>query len=739
LDSVGGIVIANASIVDGDIVNNQPITVTTFANNPRAFAFGIYVDDASKVTGNVINNNTMLVDAFGNGQFAVGIANEGLLSGNINNGSSGNIQVRAGDGGYAYGIGNDYPGVISGNIINDGMIGAVPGVGGKAYGILNNGVIKGGITNNFSIWAQADNGPGGTAYGILNKGTISDGITNNGIIVTYTGAGGTAWAVLNVGNALTINQNAVDQNSGGMYGDVGLSGADTFNINGGTVTGSIIGNQANVGVGDTVNLTGGILALGNINRISNIKSYNQGANGTLQVTVTNSGAPTISAQNIVIGGSLNIVPSGTFVMNHTYSYKDFISASGSLNGSFASVTAPSGYVASVSADGAKALNLSVTEGTVPDAGGAGGAAATVGGTTANGTLTTSNPIVISLPSQTAINKAAAQLSSEVNTGGQQASLNTVSAALSTISTRIDSIRPPSTDSSTGLSSGDPTGLSSGEASSGFGFWTQGFGSLINQGVRNGAAGYNAISGGAVFGSDMRVAQSARIGASFAYANTDVSETGALTGSGEKINSYLGTLYGTYTGAPWYVDGTMTFGYHNYDSTRIVSPTQTAKGSFAGQQYGIAAEFGYPLQVIHAVVTPYASIAYNYLNQDSYTETNAPGANLHVNSSNTDSTRSGLGAKVSTTLGAMDGWTFKPNAHAAWMHEFNDKAPSQISTLAGQGEFTTPGTKLATESGVFGVSMDVLSSQNLTVTAKYDLEVKDQYTGHNFMVQLRDDF
>jgi outer membrane autotransporter protein len=343
--------------------------------------------------------------------------------------------------------------------------------------------------------------------------------------------------------------------------------------------------------------------------------------------------------------------------------------------------------------------------------------------------------VNNLTSDTEIQKAGAQLRPEVNGGTTQASLGATNQALGTIQIRSDGVR---------TAAADQTGISSGETLRGLGVWGQGFGSYASQDRRQDVDGYTAGTYGLAFGADARVLDAVRVGVSFAYARTNVDDTGSRDGSGQKINSYIGSLYGTYTANSWYVDGALTYGRHDYDATRVVNFTgatpQVAKASFAGQQYGAKAEFGYPLSVGPAVVTPLASLAYNRLNQDGYTETGAAGANLTVGSSATDSVRSGLGGKVSTTIAQAGEWNIKPNARAMWLHEFSGSAPDQTSTfVAGGSSFTTSGITVAQEHFNLGVGLDVASVRNTTVSAKYDADLSDRYVSHTGSLQVRTEF
>ena len=140
-----------------------------------------------------------------------------------------------------------------------------------------------------------------------------------------------------------------------------------------------------------------------------------------------------------------------------------------------------------------------------------------------------------------------------------------------------------------------------------------------------------------------------------------------------------------------------------------------------------------------IVTPFTSLSYNYLAQDGYTETGAPGANLSVDKRHTYSLRSGFGAKVAAKVGSTDNWAFTPNARAVWLHEFNPNAPSATASYAGGTTFITPGQKLAQEAGVFGVGLEAKSVDGMTFSAKYDFELRNQFVGNNLMLQVRQEF
>jgi outer membrane autotransporter protein len=355
----------------------------------------------------------------------------------------------------------------------------------------------------------------------------------------------------------------------------------------------------------------------------------------------------------------------------------------------------------------------------------------------NAAMTALSQAVNNLTSAAEIEKAGAQLRPSANGATAQAALGAVGQAVNTISVRTDSVRAASADTGT-------SGVSSGEALRGLGVWGQAFGSVATQDRRLGVDGYTADTYGVAFGADAKVAEPVRIGLSFAYARTGIDDAGARQGSGQTINSYIGSLYGTYTAPRWYLDGALTYGHHSYDGTRVIdianAPRQTAKSSYGGDQYGVKTEIGVPFAVASGVVvTPLAGIAYNHLRQDGYTEKDAAAA-LSVGSSSTDSIKSSLGVKTAATLARWRDWDVRPNARAVWSHEFNTKAHDQTSAFVDGGSaFTNTGTDAAGESFTLGIGLDLASVRNTTLSAKYDAGLSDRYVSHTGSLQARMEF
>jgi outer membrane autotransporter protein len=151
-------------------------------------------------------------------------------------------------------------------------------------------------------------------------------------------------------------------------------------------------------------------------------------------------------------------------------------------------------------------------------------------------------------------------------------------------------------------------------------------------------------------------------------------------------------------------------------------------------------FGLPFSSGVTTITPLASLAYVKLDQNGYTESdrNDTGAALSVDSTKTDSLRSGLGAKLSVALATGE---LSPTleARAVWNHEFADTHQNITASFDDGDSFTTNGVSQSRDSANLGVGVSLKSKNGQTLSVNYDAEVKNDYVSHTAALKARFDF
>ncbi len=308
------------------------------------------------------------------------------------------------------------------------------------------------------------------------------------------------------------------------------------------------------------------------------------------------------------------------------------------------------------------------------------------------------------------------------------------------------------------------GIATGDTYQGGGFWLQGLGNHAKQGERDGIEGYQVNAFATSIGVDTLVDNHTRLGISAGYGLADVnSKTAGRPGT--NIDSWQGTIYGSYdslnlckkgTRGPkggirnpgqnsWYVDGMLGFTQNNYDSTREIylgTDTRVATADHHAQQYSTKFEGGYTFvfqQTKALEVTPFASLGYSYLYMNQYKEKGADALNLNVQGQGYNALEQALGTKFAYPVVTPDG-TFIPSFKAAWLIDYiGAQCETNPPFPGGAPSFHTYGADPAKNGFLLGTELAYLNRKNMTLTANWDWELKEEYQSHTYYVTARFDF
>lgn len=331
---------------------------------------------------------------------------------------------------------------------------------------------------------------------------------------------------------------------------------------------------------------------------------------------------------------------------------------------------------------------------------------------------------------TEIVKAAEQLRPEVNNAGMNAAMGMTTQVQDVVGGHIGEVH---------LTKAGMSGIATGEGTLDNGFWVQGFGFHGNQDRLKGVDGYSASAGGFALGADTLINPDVRVGLAVSYGRTGVDANGVNTGNKTDLDSYQALAYASYLGAGWYVNGNVGVALHKFDTSRVALG-QTMKGNHDAWQFSGKVDGGYPILVSEKIsVIPMLSLAYSHLAQDGYTETGA--AALRVGDVDTDSFRTGAGAKALLTVMESSDVKAVLEGRAMWHHEFGDNSQDTSAAFtAGGATFTTNGVSVDRNSYNVGASLQLSGkSAQQTLTLSYDADLRDQYVGHTAKVQARFDF
>lgn len=161
----------------------------------------------------------------------------------------------------------------------------------------------------------------------------------------------------------------------------------------------------------------------------------------------------------------------------------------------------------------------------------------------------------------------------------------------------------------------------------FAVWVAGLGSFSHQDSRDGNPAFDANTGGGMVGFDYYVDR-LRLMSAFTYAHTDIDDD--HDAGGGDINSYMGSVFGTYNFDPFFVELGASGGYNTYKSDRhIVFPgfDAHARAKYHGWQGVPHIAAGYNIEYCDFVFEPFASADLAIVVQDSFSETGAAPLNV----------------------------------------------------------------------------------------------------------------
>lgn len=699
----GGVVVNNGVVQTQTIAANVILADNaTFTNNGANDAFLL------NVTGNVTGGAAGTLTLNGSDTGA------NIVSGIISDGSAPLAVTKAEAGTWHLSGVNTYTGattINAGTLDLDRSLTASSGINFTGAGTLT-------IADNANITPA-----------ITTTGNGQGTVTTEGT-TTFAGAIGTSvlldLAAINVngvGESVTFGRNVFSE-------DLVQGAANTINIGANTVT---LGDDLTMNAAGTLGLT-----------INSGTSF-----GNIQVADT----ATIAATNVINVNLAGVIANGsTFTVvnavtdaitgNPTVTDNSaFFNFTAAENGTVDLVLTANSNAAAVAQTGNASNVLAAVD------------SAVVGG--ASGDFTTAINSLYAISGLQAASDAVETLDPDATGGNVEGTQAITDQFMGGVSNRLGFAR----------SALGQTGVSTGDMFQGSGFWLQGLGSHGDQDARKGSAGYAYDAFGVALGADKLVSDHLRVGLAAGYGRTGI-DSKALGNAQTDVNSWSGSIYTSYDstvmgrdaeGGPkesispeddsFYVDTIAAFTYHDYDSSRNIALgalNRTAEADFGGQQYSFKAETGYTIrtEATRALeTTPFLSLGYSYLHMNSYSEKGAGALNLTVDGEGYHALDQALGMRFAYPMVCnKTGITFIPAVKAAWLYDYIGDRVETKSTFAGGGSsFTTKGAEPAQSGFLVGAELALVNVGNLTLTANWDMELRDEYLSNTYGGTARFEF
>lgn len=313
----------------------------------------------------------------------------------------------------------------------------------------------------------------------------------------------------------------------------------------------------------------------------------------------------------------------------------------------------------------------------------------------------------------------------VNTSFAETAIGATKLVTDTVGTRLSDVR----------------GLSSGEAVKDKGVWGKVTGSLASQDKVGQYDGYSLSSGGVVFGIDKELNNGLIIELAAGYTNTKTEQDDFRSGDSATTDSYQASLYASKTYNNIYVDGSLSYTNHNTEGTRSTAIDRKASYNVDANQLSAKVNGGYNFALQNKVtLTPFASLEYSTIKQDSYKESGAGAINLSVDDVTVNRGGAGLGVKISKEI-KTDKNVYIPEFKLGVNKYFGDDSVEVKAQFEQGDKFVTKGAEMTDLVYNAGLGLKTKFTENTSVglTTDYERSSDGDFQGVNGQLTFRMQF
>lgn len=412
--------------------------------------------------------------------------------------------------------------------------------------------------------------------------------------------------------------------------------------------------------------------------------------------------------------------------------KEFTILDGKVNGDFAELSQNSRYKFEKVGNGVYEITGTATASdTVVDAGG-----------TVNNSATASAWDSVSLdnPSGSVQGKVAnvlAELSNKTNTTtGKKAYVDALTAVAPEVAPMVQQTQTETANQvfgavSTRLTGGSIStgsqGMSSGDSNPDAAVWVQGMFNKSKLDDTSKAKGFDADSNGVALGIEKHINTDVKIGAGYAYTNTDID--GFMRDT--DVDTHTAIIYGEYKPSNWYLNGIATYGWSNYSEDKNVAGVGV-NADYDVETFGLQAMTGYEMNVNGFGLTPEAGLRYVHIKQDAYKDS----ADQRVSANDSDILTGVIGAKISKNFELSNGMNIKPEARIAATYDLMNDDVNSVVTLANGSAYAVEGEALDRFGMEFGAGITAELNTQVELSLGYEGKFREDYQDHTGLINAK---
>ena len=270
-------------------------------------------------------------------------------------------------------------------------------------------------------------------------------------------------------------------------------------------------------------------------------------------------------------------------------------------------------------------------------------------------------------------------------------------------------------------------------------WLAGSAGYTRQGSRQGIDGFDAVSGGAVFGIDTGKTYNDRVfGLAVGYGHAQVNSKNANRAENE-IDSLQFLAYASKTFSHnYYGELKASYAQSSNDTTRYNVggvPGLAANGDFTSKQAGLQASVGKHILHNDYLITPEFGVNWLHYTSDGYTETGAGGANLTVDTKDADSIEIGGSVRVVKEIKRDNGTIILPEIRAGYYYDLSkDPIQKTVSFAGGGGSFLVETPNPSQHRVSLGAGVTVKGTGSWDYSLNYNLNLEQQFQDHSLVAR-----
>lgn len=274
-----------------------------------------------------------------------------------------------------------------------------------------------------------------------------------------------------------------------------------------------------------------------------------------------------------------------------------------------------------------------------------------------------------------------------------------------------------------------------------GAWAKAFGYMGDQDERENVAGYESDTFGLTVGYDRAFNSKVNGGVSVTVSDTEVEGRGAGFSS---LNSdgYVLSFYGDYSTEKYFFEGLVAFGLTSNTTSRRATfggLDETITGEYDGMTGSLYAAYGRNYKLGSWDFVPMGSFLYTYVKNDDYTEDGGGSLNLVIGNEATSVAVIKISSAFSKDFSLRGDKTFTPEFRVGIGYDVMGDEANATANFQGQTTtFEVSGADVAQLQGSVGVGAS-FDTGSFVTSVDYDLDMKADFTGHQFALKGKYEF